>query len=74
MEEAKFYSITENGQELQMLRSLVEAAALWEISTTRRSVYEVTPTHDAAGHPISWTRIKEISYDELTEIMRKARE
>jgi DNA-binding PadR family transcriptional regulator len=74
MEDVKFYSVTENGQELQMLKSLVEAAALWEISTTRRSVYEVTPEHDAQGHPISWTRIKEIPYEELTEIMRQARQ
>jgi hypothetical protein len=73
MEDVKFYSITENGQELQMLKSLVEAAALWEVSTTRRAVYQVMPNH-ADGHPISWTRIKEIQYDELTEIMRKARE
>ncbi len=56
-----------------MLKSLVEAAALWEVSTTRRAVYQVMPNH-ADGHPISWTRIKEIQYDELTEIMRKARE
>jgi hypothetical protein len=39
MEAVKFYSVTENGQELQMLKSLLEAAALWEISTTRRNVY-----------------------------------
>jgi hypothetical protein len=72
--EAKFYSVTENGDELQMLRSLTEAAALWEISTTRRAVFEVMPNHDAEGHLVSWTRVQELPAEELTEIMRKARE
>ena len=74
MDEPKFYSVTENGEELQTLKSLLEAAALWEISTTRRAVYEVVPNHDAEGRPVSWTRVKEIPAEQLTEIMHKLRE
>jgi hypothetical protein len=74
MEAAKFYSVTENGQELEMLRSLTDAAALWEISTTRRAVYEVTANHDAGNHIASWTRVAEVPAEELSEIMRKSRE
>jgi hypothetical protein len=74
MEDVKFYSVTENGQELQMLKSLLEAAALWEISTTRRAVYEVMPKHDCGNHIASWTRVAEVPADELTAIMQKSRE
>jgi len=74
MEAVKFYSVTENGRELQMLKSLLEAAALWEISTTRRNVYEVTPNHDGENHIASWTRVAEVPAEELATIMRKSRQ
>jgi hypothetical protein len=74
MEAVKFYSVTENGQELQMLKSLLEAAALWEISTTRRNVYEVTPNHESENRITSWTRVAEIPGEELATLMRKSRE
>jgi hypothetical protein len=73
MEAIRFYSVTEKGQELQMLKSLPEAAALWEISTTRRNVYEVTPNHDGENHIASWTCVAEIP-SELATIMRKSRQ
>jgi|GEM_PF-3888225 len=72
--EAKFYSVTENDKELELLKSLLEAAALWEISTTRRNVYEVTPNHDGENHIASWTRVAEVPADDLAAIMRKSRE
>ena len=63
----KFYSVTEDGVEIETVASLFGAAKMWEEAKDRRSVYEVVPAAIDGGAP--WTRIGQISAATLLDVL-----
>ena len=73
MEETKFYSVAEHGQELQVMKSLPEAALEWEINQDHRTVTEVAPDHQSESAATPWLFVREVPKDELLDVLKMSR-
>jgi hypothetical protein len=73
MEEKKYYSLIENGAELQVIASLPEAALEWEINPEHRTVSEVAPHHESQSATASWVVVREVPKDELLDVLKMSR-
>ncbi len=73
MEEKKFYSLAENGTELQVLTSPPEAALEWEISPEHRTVTEVTRDHHSESPAAPWIVVRKLPKEELLNVLKLSR-
>ncbi len=65
MDEQIFYSVTEDGQQIERLESLYGAASLWNERRGSRSVYEVSP----GTAPNEWTTIGQVGAEKLADAL-----